>query len=111
MGILAEVNAAAVDVKCVVSNGRSKISVDGSGLRGNFQAKVTSGGISVTSIAQTADPITREVEFDFDSKRADILAGATAIPRNFISNGQVVGSIYAVGNTAPVASVVAICST
>jgi hypothetical protein len=111
LSLLADVNAASLGVKCEVQNGRSKVSVDGSGLRGSFQATVTSGGVTVTSVPQAADPVTREVEFDFDSNRADIAAGATAIPRTFIKNAQVTGSIYVVNGTSPVASVATVCKT
>ena len=109
MCLLADANAAGVDVKCEVRNGRSKVSVDGSGLSGDYTATVTSNGISVSSESQTADPVTREVEFDFDSNRADIRAGATEIARDFLSSGQVIGSITAVGGASPVASAGATC--
>ncbi len=109
LSLLADVNAASVDVKCEVRNGRSKVSVDGSGLSGTFQATVTSGGVTVKSAPQAADPVSREVEFDFDSNRADIAAGATAIPRTFIQNSRVTGSIFVVNGTTPVASVATTC--
>jgi hypothetical protein len=111
MSLLTNAHAVSVNVKCDARNGRSQVSVDGDGLQGQYQATVTSGGATVKSATKTADPITREAEFDFDSKRADIAAGATAIPFNFIKNARVVGSIFAVGSATPVASAIGICRT
>lgn len=70
-------------VSCERRSNRSKISVDGNNLaRGSYRARVTSGGNSVTSAAKKT--VGDEVEFDFDSNRNDIAAGATAIPASFI---------------------------
>jgi hypothetical protein len=75
--------SAPVEVKCERRSNRSKISVDGNNLaRGRYTARVTSGGNSRTSPARQS--VGDEVEFDFDSNRNDIAAGATAIPANFI---------------------------
>jgi hypothetical protein len=65
---------------------RSKISVDGRNLaprNGTFSARVeASGG---TAVSGTATAIGDEVEFDFDSNRDDVAAGATQIAPNFIA--------------------------
>jgi hypothetical protein len=51
-----------------------------------------------------------EVEFDFDSDRADILAGATAISANFIQNGAVTAEVRNSGNVV-IGTVTTACST
>ncbi len=62
---------------------RSKISVDAKNLAaGDYRARVASGGNSASSGPQST--IGDEVEFDFDSDRDDIAAGATAIAGDFI---------------------------
>ncbi len=107
--VLGDANAAGVSVKCEVGKGRSKASVDGSGVRGTYVAKLRSGGVTRTSKPQTADPVTNEVEFDFDSRPNDIRAGATAIGANFIKSGKVTGGIYAASNGALIAQAGATC--
>lgn len=102
--ILGDANAAGIRVRCDVSASRSKASVDGSGVTGVYYATLRSGGKTVKSKNLRADPINREVEFDFDSNPKDIAAGATAIPFNFIKNARVVGSIYKASTGALVAS-------
>ena len=73
----------AISLSCEKRSSRSKVSVDGRNLpSGNYTARVTSGGNSRTSVARRT--VGDEVEFDFDSNRNDIAAGATAIPANFI---------------------------
>jgi len=92
-------DAAAIRVRCVQRPGRSKVSVDASGLApGNYRAKVVSGANRVSSGFQSA--VGDEVEFDFDSNPANVAAGATAIAPNFIQGGEVKGKILdAVGRT------------
>lgn len=107
--ILADANAASVSVKCEVRNNRSKASVDGAGLRGKYVATLTSGGKTITSQPLSADPVSREVEFDFDSNRNDILDGATAIPANFIKKTKVAGGIYVASTGALIGKVGADC--
>jgi hypothetical protein len=51
---------------------------------------VTSGANTAVSGPEAA--VRDEAEFDFDSDRANIAAGATAIPAGFI-NGRVLGEI------------------
>jgi hypothetical protein len=77
--------AASIRVRCERRPNRSKISVDGNNLsprNGLFRARVRAAGGTVTSAAKRA--VGDEVEFDFDSQRGDIAAGATRIPANFI---------------------------
>ena len=86
-------SAAEVRVKCE-SRGTSlsKVSVDGKNLvAGQYKCEIMSGTNSAaTGLANTVGD---ELQCDFASNPADIAAGATAIPRNFIQNGQVTGKI------------------
>lgn len=71
---------------------RSKASVDGNNLAsGSYRARLTSGTNSVTSAVKHT--VGDEVEFDFDSNRDDIAAGATAIARTFIQGGTATGEL------------------
>lgn len=89
--------AGTLRLRCERRSSRSKISVDGNDLsprNGRFRARVRAAGGTVTAAAKRA--VGDEVEFDFDSNRNDIVAGATAIPANFIrarSGPDVVGQI------------------
>ena len=84
-------------VRCERRSGRSKISVDGNNLRplnGRFSARVSAAGGRVTAPSKRA--VGDEVEFDFDSNRNDIAAGATRISATFIARKagpDVVGEI------------------
>jgi hypothetical protein len=72
-------------LRCERRSDRSKISLDGRGLvprGGSFRARVTAAGGTVTSPLHRA--VAGEAEFDFDSNRNDIQAGATRIPATFI---------------------------
>lgn len=76
---------ATLRVRCERRPNRSKISVDANNVSprgGSFRARVRAAGGTVTSGLKRA--IGDEVEFDFDSDRGDIAAGATRIPANFI---------------------------
>lgn len=76
---------ATLRVRCERRPNRSKISVDANNVtprNGSFRARVRAAGGTVTSAAKRA--VGDEVEFDFDSDRDDIAAGATRIPANFI---------------------------
>jgi hypothetical protein len=90
--------AASLRVRCEARrSSRSKISVDGfsvSPRNGSFRARVRAAGGSVTSGVRRA--VGDQVEFDFDSDRGDIAAGATRIPARFIvarSGPDVVGEL------------------
>ena len=75
---------------------RSKISVDGRNLAaGSYRARVTSG--TNTALSGAMRTVGDEVEFDFDSNRGDIAAGATPISRTFIQGGRVTGRILNAG--------------
>ncbi len=92
--------AATIKVTCEVrGTSRSKISVDGTGLAaGNYTTVVVSGGNMATSQPEAA--VAGEVETDYDSRPADIKAGATAIAPTFIVGGSVTGKIVnATGHT------------
>ena len=89
--------AGTLRLRCERRSGRSKISVDGNNLsprNGSFRARVRAAGGSVVAAAKRA--VGDEVEFDFDSNRNDIAAGATRISATFISRRSgpdVVGEI------------------
>ncbi|HET7007374.1 MAG TPA: hypothetical protein VFK65_17845 [Candidatus Binatia bacterium] len=87
-GLAASAIAGDLRVRCERrGNKRSKISVDGNNVRGgNYNVMVTSGGNTVQASAATVGD---EFETDFDSNRADIRAGATAISATFIQGGTV----------------------
>jgi hypothetical protein len=71
---------------------RSKASIDGNNLAaGSYRARLTSGTNTATSGAKNT--VGDEVEFDFDSARDDIAAGATPIARNFIQGGRATGEL------------------
>lgn len=96
-----------VRVRCEKRTARSKISVDGRNMpEGAYTARVTSGGQMVVSEADQV--VDAEVEFDFDSNRRAITAGATAIDKAFITDGQVLGEILDENGTV-VASAMAAC--
>jgi len=86
--------AGVVRVTCERRPDRSKVSVDGNDLgAGNYRARITSGENIATSGLQPT--VGDEIEFDFDSERDDIAAGATAIAEGFIAGAppQVTGQI------------------
>ena len=83
---LATAAGASIRLRCERRSNRSKISVDGRGLTprtGSFRARVTASGGTVTSASKRA--VGGEAEFDFDSNRNNILAGATRIAATFIT--------------------------
>ncbi len=83
-----------VRVRCERRSDRSKVSVDGNDLAaGSYSARITSGANTATSGVQST--MGDEVEFDFDSERDDVQAGATAIAAGFIQGAppEVTGQI------------------
>lgn len=85
-GGVATASGASVRLRCELRSGRSRISADGRDLRpanGVYSARVAAAGGSATSGTQQA--ALGEAEFDFDSDRGDIAAGATAIAPDFIA--------------------------
>jgi len=95
-------------VACEQRSGRSKVSVDARNVAsGTYQARITSGINSATGAARAS--IGDEVEFDFDSDRGDVAAGATSIAGTFIQNGAVRGELLNPSG-ALVLSAVATCS-
>ena len=77
--------AATIRLRCERRSNRSRISVDASGLApgtGRFRARVTAAGGTATSPLRRA--VGGQDEFDFDSNRNDIRAGATAVAPTFI---------------------------
>jgi len=90
--VLPLAEAAEIRVTCEKRANRSKISVDATNLvPGEYRARVISGTNRKTSpLAVTAGD---EIEFDFDSRAADVAAGATKISAGFIVDGRVTGKI------------------
>ena len=107
LGFAAASEAADLRVRCEPREGRrSRVSVDVRDVAPGMYAAAISSGANAAMSAPAAT-IGDEVEFDFDSNRADIRAGATAIPRDFIQDGAVsaqvvdaAGAVVAVGTTA-----------
>jgi hypothetical protein len=98
-------DAASVRVRCETRSNRSKISVDGAGLpAGAYRAIATSGSNKKASGSQNA--VGGEAEFDFDSARNDIAAGATPISPTFIQGGKVTGKIVNSANRVVVQATV-----
>ncbi|HKY92060.1 MAG TPA: hypothetical protein VJM11_13515 [Nevskiaceae bacterium] len=91
--VITDAGAAEIRVRCEKREHRSKVSVDAGGLTPGveYRARVISGDNGRTSAPQAA--VGDEVEFDFDSNRNEIAAGATAIGPQFIQGGQVTGKI------------------
>ena len=85
-----DASAESARVRCRVKAARTQISVDGRGLAaGAYTATVDSstdarGPVTSATAIQVVPPA-NEAEFDFDSKAADIAAGATAVRRNFVT--------------------------
>jgi hypothetical protein len=100
-------HAAELRVRCERRAARSRASIDGNDLiPGIYQARLASG--SNVAVSPAAATVGDEVEFDFDSNRADIRAGATAISPNFIQGGQVTGALLD-ANGAVVAQATVTC--
>lgn len=101
-------SAADVEVRCEKRSNRSKASVDGSNLRsGQYRAVLKSG--TSTKRSPYDQTIGDEIQFDFDSRPADIAEGATAIPANFIVDGRVRGYLVNANNERVTPIVTAIC--
>lgn len=72
------------------ANRRSRVSVDGKNVAvGSYQVTVKSGANSVGPVSTSVPAGADEFEVDFDSNRADILAGATPIAKTFIVDRKV----------------------
>ncbi len=108
--MLEDVNAASISVKCETrGTSRSKISVDGAGLKGVYYAIVSSGTVSYRSkLPNKTATSSGEIEFDFDSNSSDIKAGATAIPATFIKGSTVYGYLRQ-SNNVLIGTMKAIC--
>lgn len=92
-------NAASVDVKCEVGAKFSKISINGIGMpSGYYRVLASSPKLSSTptqwSKTPLQSPVLGKVAFVMSSNNADIKAGATNIPSNFIKSNVAVGSLY-----------------
>ena len=77
-------------VRCRVRSARTQISVDGRDLApGTYTATVDSSTDALGTVtSRTAVPVVApadEAEFDFDSNRLNVLAGATPLPRGFVT--------------------------
>jgi hypothetical protein len=86
--------AATIKVTCEArGTTRSKVSVDGKDLlAGTYTTQILSGGGNMATSSPVA-AVAGQIETDYDSRPADIRAGATAITPTFISGGTVTGKI------------------
>lgn len=86
--------AATIKVTCEArGTTRSKVSVDAKGLgAGTYTTVAVSGGGNMAT-SQPEAAVGGEIETDYDSRPADIKAGATAIPPTFITGGTVTGKV------------------
>lgn len=101
-------HAADVQVSCEKRSNRSKISIDGNNLAsGSYRAVAKSGTRTATS--DFATTVGDEVEFDFDSRPADIAEGATAIGAGFIVDGRVKGYLVNASGARVTPVVTAVC--
>ncbi len=110
-GILEDVNAASISIKCETRGiSRSKVSVDGGGLTGTFYAIVYSPpGTAVKSKYFKKSDVNHDVEFDFDSNPSDVADGATKILPTFIKNRTVYGYIRRSGDNVLMGALKATC--
>jgi hypothetical protein len=78
-------------VRCEQRAGkRSRVSVDGTNVvPGSYQITVKSGAATAPAVTEIVAAGADEFEADYDSNRADIRAGATAIGAKFIQKGKV----------------------
>lgn len=99
LGVGLTAAAADVRVRCELRTGRrSKVSVDVRDVaRGMYAAAISSGANQ--AVSPPAATIGDEVEFDFDSNRADVRRGATEIPRDFIQGDAVDAEILDASGT------------
>lgn len=108
VGVAFTAQAADLRVTCEKRASRSKASVDGSDLaNGQYRAVLRSGTRIARSGWQAATD--DEVEFDFDSRPADIAEGATAIAPDFIVDGRVRGHLVDASGARVTPVVTAIC--
>ncbi len=92
--------AATIKVTCEArGTSRSKISIDGKDLApGTYTTVAISGSNMAVSKPEAA--VGDEIETDYDSRPADIRAGATPIAATFIVGGSVTGKVVnATGHT------------
>jgi hypothetical protein len=92
--------AATIKVTCEArGTSRSKISIDGKDLApGTYTTVAVSGGNMAVSKPEAT--VGDEIETDYDSRPADIKAGATPIASTFIVGGSVTGKVVnATGHT------------
>lgn len=99
LSLFGNANAASVDVKCEVGTKFSKISINGVGMpSGYYRALASSPKLSSTptqwSKTPLQSPVLGGVAFIMSSNKADVKAGATEIPSDFIKSNVVVGSLY-----------------
>ena len=86
-------------------NKRSKVSVDGRDVvPGTYVIKLTSGANTAPDVTKTVIAPADEFEADYDSNRADIRAGATAIPATFIQGGAVTAVVIGAENLSATVS-------
>jgi hypothetical protein len=92
-------DAAELRARCDYRGGRqerTKVSVDVKDLPGGTYAVILNGTYVAT---ETVTPPADEIEADFDSNRANILRGATAIPKHLGAAGSVYVDVSSVAAT------------
>jgi hypothetical protein len=86
-------------------NKRSKVSVDGRNVApGTYVIQLTSGTNSAPEVTKTVVAPADEFEADYDSNRADIRAGATAIAATFIQGSSVTAVVTGAENLSATVS-------
>lgn len=86
-------------------NKRSKVSVDGRDVAaGTYLIQLTSGANTAPQVTKTVVAPADEFEADYDSNRADIRGGATAIPATFIQGGVVTAVVTGAENLSATVS-------
>ncbi|MES2603391.1 MAG: hypothetical protein V4603_00540 [Pseudomonadota bacterium] len=79
--------------QCAATATRSKVAVQSKELEaGDYYAIVTSGDNTIESEVKTTDE--GELEFDFDSDSAAVIAGAEAIEDDFITDDEVTVELF-----------------
>jgi hypothetical protein len=93
LGAAVDADATGARVRCRVKAARTQISVDGRDLTpGLYSATVDSstdaaGAVASKAGVQVAGRVD-EAEFDFDSNRGNVAAGATQLPASFVARGD-----------------------
>ena len=100
LGLVAEADAASARARCRVRDGRVRIQVDGKRLTPGMTyiaTVVNPGGQSVVSKEQTATPIVRNLDFDFDTTAGPADKDAF-VPGDFVTPGETIQATITPGD-------------